>query len=84
MRGILHNSAIDFLAFVPRLFPFSFILCNLSFDSLRTTARDHRQNFCFLSVLRGRPECVERESYFRWVARTCASEPEREEKKERW
>lgn len=67
MRGTLHNFAIDFFAFVPhRLFPFFFILvCNLSFDSLRTTARDHRQNFCFLSVLRGRPECVERESYFR-------------------
>lgn len=67
MRRTLHNFAIDFFAFVPyRLFPFSFILvCNLSFDSLRTTARDHRQNFCFLSVLRGRPECVERESYFR-------------------
>lgn len=44
------------------------------FDSLRTKARDHRQNFCFLSVLRGRPECVARESYFRWVTRTCTRE----------
>lgn len=68
---------------VPQLtFPLSYriILSSLSpspspaifpFDSLRTTARDHRQNFCFLSVLRGRPECVARESYFRWVTRTC-------------
>jgi len=83
VRSSLYSSAIDFpaflschlLLFLPRYLSIS------PFDSLRTTARDHRRNFCFLSVLRGKSECVAHESYFRWVTRTC-TRPEKEVEKD--